>query len=234
VYRKYTIDEHFFDAIDTESKAYWLGFVSADGNIYNGELALCLAVRDREHIQKFLNDIGSSAPVTEYVITVQGKRYRQARAYVCSRAITAALNNLGVTANKSLTISPCISVPKNLERHYWRGVFDGDGALYPVNQGNAYRASLVGTESMTRGFREFADQHTHLRPCVSPVKDARAFRVQYGGVYGVQLLVHALYDDAAVYLQRKKEVAETFLSVIPLLVRTKPCKPYPKSVLCSA
>ena len=29
--RRYSLDEHYFDVIDTPEKAYWLGFIGADG-----------------------------------------------------------------------------------------------------------------------------------------------------------------------------------------------------------
>ena len=36
-YRKYFHQEDFFETIDTEEKAYWLGFMFADGYIINNE-----------------------------------------------------------------------------------------------------------------------------------------------------------------------------------------------------
>lgn len=34
-HRQYNIDENYFDTINTEEKAYWLGFIYADGFITN-------------------------------------------------------------------------------------------------------------------------------------------------------------------------------------------------------
>jgi hypothetical protein len=50
-------NEHIFDCIDTEEKAYWLGFLYADGNISsNGHrLEIALSIKDLEHLSKFKN-----------------------------------------------------------------------------------------------------------------------------------------------------------------------------------
>ena len=48
---------HYFDSIDTEEKAYWLGFLFADGAItqYNHsyDIELSLKIDDKEHVEKF-------------------------------------------------------------------------------------------------------------------------------------------------------------------------------------
>ena len=58
-------DESFFDQIDTEKKAYWLGFLTADGsvNLKNGSITLALKASDQAHIYKFAADLGSQHPV---------------------------------------------------------------------------------------------------------------------------------------------------------------------------
>ena len=54
--RKYVIDHHFFDEIDTEEKAYWLGFITADGNVMQTKtgstLRVILAVKDAGHLER--------------------------------------------------------------------------------------------------------------------------------------------------------------------------------------
>lgn len=49
------IDNTVFDVIDTEEKAYWLGFLYADGNIGSTEckLEVNLQASDWEHMKKF-------------------------------------------------------------------------------------------------------------------------------------------------------------------------------------
>ena len=63
-YRKYLHNEDFFENIDTEEKAYWLGFMFADGWIadYSNRLGqdhfgISVSEKDESHLKKFLNSI---------------------------------------------------------------------------------------------------------------------------------------------------------------------------------
>lgn len=70
---------HYFDKIDSPNKAYWLGFIWADGYIAKRErkmpngnigieynLKLSLMQNDAAHVEKFLKDIESNYPVNFY------------------------------------------------------------------------------------------------------------------------------------------------------------------------
>ena len=70
--KKYSVNESFFDIIDTEEKAYWLGFIMADGCICtsnssspNNRLSIILNQKDKDHLIKFKKAIDSKAPVRE-------------------------------------------------------------------------------------------------------------------------------------------------------------------------
>ena len=65
--RKYTFNEHYFNVIDDEHKAYWLGFLMADG--YNHESKTCVAIRlqseDREILEKLRDCMSPMSKITE-------------------------------------------------------------------------------------------------------------------------------------------------------------------------
>src|SRR3990167_6318101 len=65
--RKFKIDEDFFNSIDTEEKAYWLGFISGDGNVgrNNNLLTISLSRLDKKHLIKFKNDIKSEHKILD-------------------------------------------------------------------------------------------------------------------------------------------------------------------------
>jgi hypothetical protein len=50
--RKSTFDYSFFHNIDTEEKAYWLGFIYADGSVSANRLTVCLVVEGKKHLEK--------------------------------------------------------------------------------------------------------------------------------------------------------------------------------------
>lgn len=51
--RKYKLDEECFKTIDSEAKAYWLGFLAADGYICSSKVVGCkLGIKDVEHLKK--------------------------------------------------------------------------------------------------------------------------------------------------------------------------------------
>lgn len=63
-HRQYTINEHYFDEIDTPNKAYILGFLYADGtNNGSDTVSLSLQERDVGILQKIQREIGSNAPL---------------------------------------------------------------------------------------------------------------------------------------------------------------------------
>src|SRR5690606_24292057 len=61
---KYAQDNDFFKNIDTEEKAYWLGFLYADGYItQNNQLRINLSIEDENHLLKFYNSINSNRSI---------------------------------------------------------------------------------------------------------------------------------------------------------------------------
>jgi hypothetical protein len=70
--KRYTFDETFFEKIDTEEKAYWLGFLYADGYITsptaqkNQAFGMNLAIEDKAHVEKFKTSLKATYPIHIY------------------------------------------------------------------------------------------------------------------------------------------------------------------------
>lgn len=89
---KFYYNKDFFQEINTEEKAYWLGFLYADGcinKIYrnnklksmNLEIGLCH--KDEQHLQKFLNSIESNIEIKHKKSKSNGKIYESSRIIIC-------------------------------------------------------------------------------------------------------------------------------------------------------
>jgi hypothetical protein len=129
--RKYSLDEYFFDVIDSESKAYWLGFLAADGSVCdrNHSIKVGLSSKDRGHLCKFKEALGSARPIYDgYTTLSNGKTYGHCEFSVGSIHVYYSLSRLGIKSNKSFTCQPWLC-SVDLVRHYWRGVVDGDGCI---------------------------------------------------------------------------------------------------------
>ena len=134
--RKFSVDETYFEKINTFNKAYWLGFLFADGyNNYN-EITINLHSKDTEHIEKFRTALSSKHKIkkhpTRNIVTFK----------IGSNKIGKDLHNLGCIRNKSLVMDK----PKNIEEKFLpafiRGYFDGDGYVSDVNIANGARFSI--------------------------------------------------------------------------------------------
>lgn len=60
--KRFQFNENFFEIIDSEPKAYWLGFLFADGYVLtnSNSFGLSLSTKDISHMEKFLKDISSN------------------------------------------------------------------------------------------------------------------------------------------------------------------------------
>lgn len=135
--RKYNIDETFFDVIDTEEKAYFLGFLYADGynNTDRNSVTLSLKEDDKEILEKLNNLLQPNKPL-QFVNTSNQRKTKgfeksqnQYRLMIANKHISQKLVELGCGKAKtySLMFPSEKQVPKHLVRHFVRGHFDGDG-----------------------------------------------------------------------------------------------------------
>ena len=199
---KYTVDYHFFDVIDTEEKAYWLGFLYADGYIRKDGLELSLCKQDEIHLEKFKKSIKSNVSVKQKIVN----GFPQARITICSKYISEKLHNLGCVRNKSLILTfPTEEiVPNNLIKHFIRGYFDGDGCVSINIEKRSYHTSFVGTQSFLTSILEILNKEigTNVK-CMRPCGNAK--QIAIGGRVQLIKMFHYLYDDSTVYLDRKFE-----------------------------
>jgi hypothetical protein len=160
----YRLDETFFDVIDTEAKAYWLGFVTADGCVQAGavgtagwqrhSLYVKLKAPDAGHLEKLKAALAAENPV--HFVPPRGKATAGAEITLSSVHLAESLIRLGVTPRKSLTVTPWDG-PDHLMRHYWRGMVDGDGTIvrHPQER-DQWHLRLLGTEACVEAFRLWA------------------------------------------------------------------------------
>ena len=194
--RKYNFNQNYFECVDNEEKAYWLGYIMADGNVYNKNRnnTLQLVSIDEEHLYKFCESIN-----------YQGKLKRHNKAYkinACSKKLVNDLCKLGVVPKKTF----CASTP-NLDyallKHFVRGVIDGDGSLGHYN--NCWRITLVsGTESFLLGIKNIINTALDISGgYIQNSKNGKYFALVYNGNILVAKVSKFLYGKASVYLDRK-------------------------------
>ena len=134
---KYSYNEDYFKKIDTAEKAYWLGFLYADGCItrfYRNEklksmsLELTLQDEDCEHLVKFKKALESNVPIQHKVIN---NKYKSDRIVINCTSMCRDLIKLGCTPTKSLILEfPNNDIlPNEYLRDFVRGYFDGDGGV---------------------------------------------------------------------------------------------------------
>lgn len=226
VWRKYSFDEDYFEIIDDEHNAYWLGFLYADGYVNSQKSSFELRVQesDLSHLEKFKSDIKGDMPIRLTTKTVGGKVYKGYSLQVNSAKFKNDLIKQGCLEKKSLILKfPTENqVPKSLIHHFIRGYIDGDGSY--VLKRNKYvgkkkttisygiSVEIAGTQDFCEGYIDALELHKNT---IHPLhhKNDIVKRVLYGGLYGLQI-VSKLYSDATIYLDRKYEKINNCFAVI--------------------
>lgn len=201
---KYERNSKVFEKIDSEEKAYWLGFLYADGYIdeVNSLLIVGLQEKDKDHILKFRAFLETNAPFQDK-INNQGKPYRFFRLY--DQQIVKDLNEKGLYKKKSLTLQPPTCVPDDLLIHWVRGLFDGDGSIYPAKISKnsiRYRINLTGTKEILL----FSQKILGIEKKLDNYSSVPKFIV--AGKQEVVDVLQRMYLDSTVFLDRKKELCQ--------------------------
>jgi LAGLIDADG-like domain len=204
--KKYFYDDNYFEKIDSEDKAYYLGFLYADGYVnnvgYNNYVELTLQKEDEYILEKFLILLKSNRKV----INIRNNKY--SRVIINSKKIMNDLINLGCV-NKKTHI---LKFPTNIEYkyipHIIRGFFDGDGCICHIKNHNDYHISFTGNVDFLCGIEKYflenldIDKKKHYSICNGNRKN-NIRRLKYGGNHIITEIFNLLYKDSTIYLSRK-------------------------------
>ncbi|MCI6366865.1 MAG: hypothetical protein MR911_10295 [Spirochaetia bacterium] len=134
------LDVHYFDNIDTEEKAYFLGFIFADGSISNDEFFLDINEKDIEILLRIREEIHSNCKIT----TRKKGNSMMSRIAIKNKVFCSSLSQYGIIENKTKMTShlPVEKIPTIFYKDFLRGLIDGDGWVIKTKQ-NLYKIGYV-------------------------------------------------------------------------------------------
>ena len=196
-YRNVILHEDFFDVVDTEEKAYVVGFLMADGYVIEKHgkspiWGITLQAQDKYMLEKFNELVGSDNKIVysrgEYMLTIT------------SRHMVDELAKYNIVPRKCKKISfPTEVIPCHLRRHAIRGLFDGDGCI------SGQACTFYGNELMIADVRSILHEAIGVKwNKLHTNKDSGVISFSFFSKRDVSSFYHYLYDDASIYLTRKK------------------------------
>lgn len=209
-YGKYFVNRNYFENIDNEWKAYWLGFLYADGciSLKDNTVRIRLQRGDKAHLQKFLDSLQSDSLIRDNISKLNGKEFKQSEVYVCNSKIVEDLINHNCVPNKSLILEfPSDNiVPKELKRHFIRGYFDGDGWIHCSKTGKKrMEIGFIGTPNTMLGIKNYLENTIILSDVVLKKNHGKTTTMSlcYGKFSDCDKIYNHLYKDCNIYLERK-------------------------------
>lgn len=200
--RRYHCNDSFFDTIDTEEKAYWLGFIYADGYITSNSLGITLSSRDKSHLEKLSISLSSDYPINTYEYSGYGNTYGS-RLLIKSDLIVSDLIRHGVFYKKSLILMPPNLTDIALVMHFIRGYMDGDGSISisKTKYGDSFRLRFEGTLEVLTWLQFIFNTKCKLQK--RKKDDKNSYSLDYGGNLSVLSKLNLIYNNATVFLDRK-------------------------------
>lgn len=208
---KYSINSNIFEVIDTEEKAYWLGFLYADGCMWSSRksIELGLAEVDKSHIYKFRKFLSSTHKISKKINNSKVSY----RIIVQDSNIYDNLINLGCVPRKSLILEFPKSelIPSHLIPHFVRGYFDGDGGICITEK--TLCVNILGTKEFLNGLKTNVPilNNKSIFPVDYKQKDKNNFRIQISGKEDIKNLLCYMYDNSSISLDRKFEKYKEFI-----------------------
>lgn len=212
-YGKYYINRDYFENIDNEWKAYWLGFLYADGWVgSNGHsVGISLQRKDEYHIDRLRNSLQCDNPIYRYeskgFCTDGDRTFLQSSITINNQKINLDLQRHGCVNKKSLILKPP-TLEGNLIRHFVRGYFDGDGWVSMSEKRKKFEVGFIGTKEMMEFIAQYFESQGISRTKVSRDKSdsiSNTYSIHYGSFLDTEKIFNLFYYHCNIYLKRKFE-----------------------------
>lgn len=217
--RKKKYNENYFEVIDSEDKAYFLGLIYADGCLINDtknfryRLVLKLHTKDKHILEELVSFIDGEMKVWNH-----GQR-DMCEIGFSGRKIISDLESIGLMQNKTFNLKYPL-MEKALERHFLRGYFDGDGCIR-INsdkRDNSRRGDL----RIVGGSLNFLEDMNHrmsdlfgvnLNKLYGP-KDKEYKFIGWAAMKDIERIHEGFYKDTNLFLLRKKVIFDDVVKII--------------------
>lgn len=215
-FKRSEYDRDYFKVIDSEEKAYWLGFIYADGwtsyNYDKGHFSFGIELKesDDNHLKKFIESINGNVKIN------YRKREHDYKTkfttHTClirlhSREFVSNLIKLGVNKDKTYTLKFPNFIDSHLMRHFIRGYIDGDGFIsFYKNKKYGYRCRMgfvCKSKDFANGLIDFLENEIEGK-LLSNI-DRGSIAVETSNQNQLKVLINYLYEDSSIYLDRKYE-----------------------------
>lgn len=196
-------NRHIFDNIDTAEKAYWLGFIVADGYLNDSRnmLRIKLGDKDKHHLEKFIKFLNGDISMLKMEIhNITGNTQWYVSTY--SPQIHDALKCLSVEQAKSgkehiPQINPIYY------RDFIRGLWDGDGFIREKLDG----IGLVGSYECLSFVQEIFLKELQIKP-LKIYDHYNTYKIEYRSLKNNAKILSYLYQNNDIALDRKMKLAQ--------------------------
>lgn len=193
---KANINSSIFSKIDNEEKAYWLGFIFADGYVSKvSNFELSLALKDIDHLKEFKKFLKFEGNI--YIDNKVGRCRLQFQDY----KVVNDLKSIGCVNNKSLILK-FPNINNNLIHHFIRGYFDGDGHINKSNK--PISVSIIGTYSFIEKIHDILDLSKDNIKHRDTKHSKYVFTNQLSG-QNARNFCKYIYKDSTIFLRRKHD-----------------------------
>lgn len=208
--QKYTINEEYFDKIDTPNKAYILGLIYADGNISksNNTFKISLQDRDVDILHKIKFELQSNHPLRYLKYNDKNPNWsNQYMLSITNKHIPESLIDKGVIPNKSLKLEFPNYLDDHLIPHFIRGYLDGDGSI--SKNPKEKRIAIISTVNFCNTLKSIIENKLNIHCSISYCHGKKETPTRSLGIAGgnqVKKFLDWIYKDSDLYLDRKYEI----------------------------
>ena len=220
-FRKYFVDENYFNEMNSNDKFWVLGLLYSDGYNYtnknNKNFSLCFHKNDLECLEKVKSCIKYSGEI---------KQHNNKNAYyltVNSVVMSDKLDEMGCVQAKSFVLKwPNINMNQEQSWHFLRGIWDGDGSIkLRKHKGISRRGIKVELSSASLEFlsnvKQFIDKIDIKNKIIHTDKTSRCQRLIINGTYKNSLkFLNMIYSNCGeLKMMRKYKEYQEFKEILP-------------------
>jgi len=199
------LDDNFFNVVDTEAKAYLLGWIASDGHISDGQISIEINKNDSKCIEQLRDIICKELPIYLHndlcSFTINSK-------IMVSDICRLLQINPG---NKSRNVQFPDLLTDELKWSFLRGYFDGNGTINIPDENNKYPKCSISSNSdiMLQKIKDF---------CQISCSNNISFKDIYWSHNNALDFLGKIYNNSNYYLERKKDLFLQWSVLVPSLI----------------